>query len=142
MIIYSDKGLMLKKGSFRTLYSGQESNAVIEIVCLIHVRTNEEVNIVIVFVLKFIGQTTEFTGTNIRLLSIHFQLSIVNLTNILELTRAFVNKATNFTNKELFFNYLSLWFKSGALLLNPVNHSNDMVALNFSQVRILAFRTI
>ena len=64
----------------------------------------------------------------------------MNLTNILELTRAFVNKATNFTNKELFFNYLSLWFKSGALLLNPVNHSNDMVALNFSQVRILAFR--
>ena len=98
--------------------------------------------IVIMFVLKFIGLTTEFTGTNTRLLSIHFQLSIVNLTNILELTRAFVNKATNFTNKELFFNYLSLWFKSGALLLNPVNHSNDMVALNFSQVRILAFRTI
>ena len=62
----------------------------------------------------------------------------MNLTNILELTRGFVNKATNFTNKELFFNYLSLWFKSGALLLNPVNHSNDMVALNFSQVRILA----
>ena len=62
----------------------------------------------------------------------------MNLTNILELTRAFVNKATNFTNKELFFNYLSLWCKSGALLLNPVNHSNDMVALNFSQVRISA----
>ena len=62
----------------------------------------------------------------------------MNLTNILELTRAFVNKATNFTNKELFFNYLSLWFKSGALLLNPVNRSNDMVALNFSQVRISA----
>ena len=62
----------------------------------------------------------------------------MNLTNILELTRGFVNKATNFTNKELFFNYLSLWFKSGALLLNPVNHSNDMVAFNFSQVRISA----
>ena len=62
----------------------------------------------------------------------------MNLTNILELTRGFVNKATNFTNKELFFNYLSLWFKSGAPLLNPVNRSNDMVALNFSQVRISA----
>ena len=62
----------------------------------------------------------------------------MNLTNILELTRAFVNKATNFTNKELFFNYLSLWFKNGALLLNPVNHSNDMVTLNFSQVRVSA----
>ncbi|XP_066029938.1 uncharacterized protein [Pocillopora verrucosa] len=69
------------------------------------------------------------------------KLSIVNLTNILELTRGFVNKATNFTNKELFFNYLSLWFKSGALLLNPVNHSNDMVALNFSQAIFQTTRT-
>ena len=60
------------------------------------------------FVLKFIGLTTDFTGTYTRLLSIHFQLSIMNLTNILELTRAFVNKATNFTNKELFFDYLIL----------------------------------
>ena len=94
------------------------------------------------FVLKFIGLTTDFTGTNTRLLSIHFQLSIMNLTNILELTRAFVNKTTNFTNKELFFDYLILWFKSGAPLLNPVNHSNDMVALNFLQVRSSAFITI
>ena len=93
------------------------------------------------FVLKFIGLTTDFTGTNTRLLSIHFQLSIMNLTNILELTRAFVNKTTNFTNKELFFDYLILWFKSGALLLNPVNPSNDMVALNFLQVRSSAFIT-
>ncbi|XP_027041927.1 adhesion G-protein coupled receptor D1-like [Pocillopora damicornis] len=69
------------------------------------------------------------------------KLSIMNLTNILELTRGFVNKATNFTNKELFFNYLSLWFKSGALLLNPVNHSNDMVALNFSQAMFQTTQT-
>ncbi|XP_066029944.1 uncharacterized protein [Pocillopora verrucosa] len=72
---------------------------------------------------------------------VRHKLSIVNLTKILELTRAFVNKATNFTNKELFFNYLSLWFKSGALLLNPVNHSNDMVALNFSQAIFQTTRT-
>ena len=65
-----------------------------------------------------------------------FQLSSVNLTDLMKLSRALISEAANFTNKELFLNYLSRFFKTGASLINPINQSNDMVALDFSQVRI------
>ena len=65
-----------------------------------------------------------------------FQLSSVNLTDLMKLSRALIREAANFTNKELFLNYLSRFFKTGASLINPINQSNDMVALDFSQVRI------
>lgn len=64
-----------------------------------------------------------------------FQLSSVNLTNLLELSRELTGEAANFTNKELFLDYLNRFFKTGARLLSPISQSNDMVALNFSQVR-------
>ena len=69
----------------------------------------------------------------------YFQLSTVNITNLMELTREVVGEGINFTNKEVFFSYLNHWFKTGARLLSPVNYSNDMLALNFSQVRKSVF---
>ena len=65
-----------------------------------------------------------------------FQLSLVNLTDLLKLSRELISEAANFTNKELFLDYLYRFFKTGVSLINPINQSNDMVALDFSQVRI------
>jgi len=76
-----------------------------------------------------------FSLTAMKTLSICFQLSSVNLTDLLKLSRELISEAASFTNKQLFLDYVERFFKTGASLLNPISQSNDMVALNFSQVR-------
>lgn len=61
-------------------------------------------------------------------------LSSVNLADLLKLSRELISEAANFTNKELFLDYLNRFFKTGANLINPISQSNDMVALDFSQI--------
>lgn len=59
----------------------------------------------------------------------------MNLTDLLTLSRELIREAANFTNKELLLDYLNRFFKTGANLLNPISQSNDLVAINFSQVK-------
>lgn len=63
-----------------------------------------------------------------------FQFSLVNSTNLLELTRELISEAINFTNKKLYYSYLKRLFITGVRLLSPVNQTNDMMAFNFSRV--------
>jgi len=76
-----------------------------------------------------------FLSSNENSFFFYFQLSSVNLTDLLKLSRELIREAANFTNKELLLDYLNRFFKTGANLLNPISQSNDMVAINFSQVK-------
>ena len=69
-----------------------------------------------------------------RVCSSSFQLSSVNLTNSMEITRELTTKAANFTNKRLFFSYLKELFETGVRLFSPITQQNDVAASNFSRV--------
>ncbi|XP_067038168.1 uncharacterized protein [Acropora muricata] len=61
------------------------------------------------------------------------ELTTVNKSNLLEVTKELLSEAGNFTNKRVFFSYLKNLFQIGQLLLTPISDQNDQQAHDFCQ---------